>query len=233
MLCEQCQERPATIHLTGIIGDKMTKHDLCEVCGQEHGFPGSADLAEQSPAWEALMVSPKYPRDASVPCEQCHERPARVRICRAMEGKTAEMNLCKVCAREHMDIIKTIALEKFAVSTEEMRLTFILANDPCYARESYLFVREGLTRAQEMLSKSGTIEHVSGTQLLEALRVLAIEKFGKQAKATLNDWGIHECEDFGEIVFNLIEAGLLAKQKDDTKAEFQGGYDFDQAFPTS
>ena len=35
MLCQQCHEREATIHLTQIVGDKMTRRDLCEVCGKE------------------------------------------------------------------------------------------------------------------------------------------------------------------------------------------------------
>jgi len=33
-------------------------------------------------------------------------------------------------------------------------------------------------------------------------------------------------------VFNLIEAGLMAKQDTDTKADLQGGYDFGTAFPS-
>jgi len=48
----------------------------------------------------------------------------------------------------------------------------------------------------------------------------------------LNSWGIFKGEDFGEIVFNLIEAGLPTKQAEDTKADFKGGYDFDTAFPS-
>jgi uncharacterized repeat protein (TIGR04138 family) len=48
----------------------------------------------------------------------------------------------------------------------------------------------------------------------------------------LNSSGIFKCEDFGEMVFNLVRAGLLAKQKTDSRADFQGGYDFDTAFPS-
>jgi uncharacterized repeat protein (TIGR04138 family) len=81
--------------------------------------------------------------------------------------------------------------------------------------------------------KSGNVvAHISGTQLLEALRESAIAKFGKEAKATLNGWGIFKCEDFGEIVFNMVERRLLTKQEKDSKADFQGGYDFNVAFPS-
>ena len=83
-----------------------------------------------------------------------------------------------------------------------------------------------------MFWEPGKSVHISGQKLLEALRELTIESFGKRAKATLNSWGIFKCEDFGEIVFNLVEAQLLAKSTDDDKAEFQNGFDFDTAFPS-
>ena len=46
----------------------------------------------------------------------------------------------------------------------------------------------------------------------------------------LEEWGIRACPDFGEIVFNMIEQGWLAKTDKDSRADFLGGYDFDEAF---
>ena len=83
-----------------------------------------------------------------------------------------------------------------------------------------------------MFCEPGKSGHISGAQLLDGLRELAIESFGKRAKGRLNSWGIFKCEDFGEVVFNLVKVGLLAKQENDSKADFQGGYDFDAAFPS-
>ena len=37
--CQQCHERPATVHYCQIVGDKMTKRDLCEVCSKELADP--------------------------------------------------------------------------------------------------------------------------------------------------------------------------------------------------
>ena len=108
----------------------------------------------------------------------------------------------------------------------------LVAKDSRYAKAAYLFVQAGLARAQKMFWEPGKPGHMSGAQLLEGLRELAIESYGKRAKATLNGWGIFKCEDFGEIVFNLIAAGLLIKQEKDSKADFHGGYDFDTAFPS-
>src|SRR5262249_18550728 len=124
-------------------------------------------------------------------------------------------------------------VEVLASEPERIPHELVAASDPRYAKDAYQFVREGLDKSQKKIYiKFGGIGHATGVQLLEALRKLAIEKFGKQAKATLNGWGIFKCEDFGEIVFNLIEAKLLTKQETDTKGDFQGGYDFDAAFPS-
>jgi len=37
MLCCICKEKPATVHLTQITGDKMQKVDLCEACAKTKG----------------------------------------------------------------------------------------------------------------------------------------------------------------------------------------------------
>lgn len=49
MLCTICKEKPATVHLTQIVGDKMQKLDLCEDCAKTKGINdqmsyGLADL---------------------------------------------------------------------------------------------------------------------------------------------------------------------------------------------
>ena len=44
------------------------------------------------------------------------------------------------------------------------------------------------------------------------------------------EWGIHTCQDFGEIVFDMVEIGLLAKTDNDSRTDFAAGYDFFDAF---
>ena len=48
MLCTICKEKPATVHLTQIVGDKMQKLDLCEECAKTKGLndPTSFGLAD-------------------------------------------------------------------------------------------------------------------------------------------------------------------------------------------
>ena len=50
------------------------------------------------------------------------------------------------------------------------------------------------------------------------------------ALVVLGEWGIHRCEDFGEIVFNMVEYELLAKTDKDSRDDFKGGYDFEDVF---
>jgi uncharacterized repeat protein (TIGR04138 family) len=110
----------------------------------------------------------------------------------------------------------------------------IVRQDPRYDRDAYTFVREGLDYTLKMLQKRGGARpahrHVSGQELLEGLRQYALEQFGPMAKTVLEHWGVHKCEDFGEIVFNMVDHGILGKTPEDSRADFQGGYDFTDAF---
>ncbi len=117
------------------------------------------------------------------------------------------------------------------VSFEEA-LEIISAKDPRYQREAYLFVREALDYTQETMGKDigGRPRHVTGQELLEGIRHYALRQFGPMAITVLSEWGVHACEDFGEIVFNMVEANWLAKTDQDSRADFAGGYDFADAF---
>jgi uncharacterized repeat protein (TIGR04138 family) len=114
----------------------------------------------------------------------------------------------------------------------ELKLEKILAKDPRYTREGYVFVREALDFTQQLIGREnqGAIRHVSGQELLDGIRQYALKQFGPMATTVLEEWGIKSCPDFGEIVFNMVEADLLAKTEKDTRADFQNGYDFVTAF---
>jgi uncharacterized repeat protein (TIGR04138 family) len=71
---------------------------------------------------------------------------------------------------------------------------------------------------------------VSGQELLNGIRDFALVQYGPMAITVLKEWGINSCQDFGEIVFNMIDIGWLAKTEQDSRADFQGGYDFYDAF---
>jgi uncharacterized repeat protein (TIGR04138 family) len=108
----------------------------------------------------------------------------------------------------------------------------ILAKDSRYTREAYLFVREALDYTQKIVGKEthGQIRHVSGQELLDGIRRFALNQFGPMAVTVFEEWGVRNCCDFGEIVFNMVESSLLAKTEKDTRGDFQNGYNFTEAF---
>jgi len=116
------------------------------------------------------------------------------------------------------------------ISTEERRLLAIWERDPRYAIGAYEFVRGSVSYASEVVYATGT--HVSGRELLEAIRRLAREQFGLMTPDVLASWGVRCTEDFGEIVFNLVDEGLLSKTDQDSRDDFRGVYAFDEAFST-
>jgi uncharacterized repeat protein (TIGR04138 family) len=108
----------------------------------------------------------------------------------------------------------------------------IVAEDPRYQAGAYAFLREALDFTQRRTT-AGAAEperHVSGQQLLEGIREYAVEQYGPMTLAMFGEWGIQRCEDFGEIVFNLIDHQVLRKTDTDQRDDFKGGYTFDAAF---
>jgi len=108
----------------------------------------------------------------------------------------------------------------------------ILVKDARYSRDAYLFVREALDYTQKLVGKEarGTIRHVSGQELLDGIRKYALNQFGPMVVTVFEEWGVHDCHDFGEIVFNMVETSLLAKTEKDNRDDFKNGYDFTEAF---
>jgi uncharacterized repeat protein (TIGR04138 family) len=117
------------------------------------------------------------------------------------------------------------------VSFEEA-IELIRAKDPRFHTDAYVFVREALDHTQRTIGKDsrGRIRHVTGQELLEGIRDYALSQFGPMTQTVLDEWGIRQCQDFGDIVFNMVDIGLLAKTEQDSRTDFAGGYTFDQAF---
>ena len=110
----------------------------------------------------------------------------------------------------------------------------ILKEDSRYDVHCYHFIKESLDFTIKDFAKppEGPGRHVSGAELLEGIRKFALQEFGPLARTVLSHWGIHETQDFGHVVFNLVEKGLLGKTEDDNLEDFADGYDFDEAFRT-
>jgi uncharacterized repeat protein (TIGR04138 family) len=115
------------------------------------------------------------------------------------------------------------------------KLDELVRSDPRYAPEAYEFMFAALGHTQKMLGRAssggGTEQehHVRGPELLAGIRDLALQEFGLMARTVFRMWGINTTADFGEIVFNLIEAGLMSKTDEDDRLDFHDVYDLDEA----
>lgn len=111
-------------------------------------------------------------------------------------------------------------------------LDSIVAGDPRYQREAYVFLRDALdfTTKQQKKAKGTTVRHVSGPELLEGVRQYALKEFGPMVITVFDNWGIHSTEDLGNMVFNLIGAGIFGKTEEDSIDDFKSVYDFQEAF---
>lgn len=113
------------------------------------------------------------------------------------------------------------------VATLEAALAEIRRRDGKYNERAYVFVLAALEYAQTKLTAR---RHLSGVELAWACRDFALEQFGMLANSVLTHWGIHRTEDFGQIVFMLIEVGLLARQPTDRLEDFDRVYEFAEVF---
>jgi len=112
-------------------------------------------------------------------------------------------------------------------ATLDAAFALIRERDGRYHERGYLFVLAALEFAQGRLPAR---RHLTGGELAWACRDFALEQFGLLAATVLDYWGIHTTEDFGRIVFLLIEVGLLARQESDRLEDFDAVYDFADVF---
>ena len=103
----------------------------------------------------------------------------------------------------------------------------IRLREPRYHEHAYLFVLSALEYCQSKLTER---RHLSGRELLEGCRALAIERYGLLARTVLEYWGVSTTSDFGDVVFALVDLGLLQSQPTDTREEFADVYEFEDAF---
>ena len=113
-------------------------------------------------------------------------------------------------------------------TTELMqKVQAICRKDSRYKPESYLFVLAALHFTVSQLPQR---RHVTGQELLEGIRIYGLDQFGPLARQVFEHWGIQSTEDFGHIVFLLVEVKLLGKTEEDSLSDFKGVYEFPEAF---
>lgn len=121
---------------------------------------------------------------------------------------------------------------------------FTLARSTRYPLDAFVFVQQGLEFTVKRIhgEPGGAAEagppdeavaksrHVNGRDLCVGLRDYALDQYGLLARLVLQRWHILTCEDFGHIVFAMVEAGVLNKTEEDSLGDFIDVYSFDEAF---
>jgi uncharacterized repeat protein (TIGR04138 family) len=99
-----------------------------------------------------------------------------------------------------------------------------------YNERAYLFL---LATIEFLQTRLEVRRHVTGSELAWACRDFAQQQFGLLAPVVLGHWGISRTEDFGRIVYTLVEVGLLVTQPGDSESDFEGVYQFAEVFGDS
>ena len=107
------------------------------------------------------------------------------------------------------------------------RVSGILKKDARFSEEAYLFVMTALSRVMQGLEKP---RHVTGLELLRGIQEEAKEQFGPMAAAVLGHWGVKNSLDFGRIVFNMVQEGILSKTETDALEDFEDVLFFENLF---
>ncbi len=171
-------------------------------------------------------------------CDKCQSKEAAVHVTRTDDVHITATNLCPDCFHNSCPV--GVALElwlgsipsKFCNSDAFFRTELI--GSRWFPEDCYDFVVEALSRAHNLAENASSdpeFMHTSARQLLNAIRTLAIQRWGKDAKAQLAQWGVLRTEDIGEIVYNMVGTGYWAVSETDKPEDFANGYDFAKAFP--
>src|SRR5687767_4955984 len=110
-------------------------------------------------------------------------------------------------------------------------LDLVLTKETRYDRAAYHFLRDSLDfTLKERKKSSGATGHVTGQQLLDGVRRFALKQFGPMVPAVFEYWGIKGTEDFGHMVFALVDVGIFGKTESDSLADFTDVFSFYDAF---
>lgn len=115
----------------------------------------------------------------------------------------------------------------------EEKIQNVRQKDRRFSRHAYYFVLDALDFTMSHLGReqlTGEDRHVGGRELLAGIREYAAEQYGPMAALVFERWGVRAPGDFGEIVFNLIDAELLSRRPTDSRLDFVDGTDFRAAF---
>jgi uncharacterized repeat protein (TIGR04138 family) len=115
----------------------------------------------------------------------------------------------------------------------EEKIQCVRRRDRRFSGQAYYFVLDALDYTMTHFGRdklTGEDRHVGGRELLVGIKEYAAEQFGPMATIVFERWGVRAAEDFGEIVFNLIEVELLSRRPSDSRLDFVDHADFGTTF---
>ena len=168
-------------------------------------------------------------------CDECQQREANVFLTQIVNGNMTKRHLCERCAGPMLKLAQTdaahFAAGAFSSASSEQDAAYLASVDSRFPPEAFLFVMRAVRAAVPNSTALGG--HVTGPDVADAFRQLALAEFGAGALAQLAEWRITSCDDIGVIVFRMVELGIFGSRPEDKPEDFHGLYDFPSAFPTS
>lgn len=117
---------------------------------------------------------------------------------------------------------------------------FEIAQQTHYPVDAFIFIQRGLDHTVRSIhglmpkdiapEDDSQNRHISGQQLCEGIRQYAVGQYGLMARMVLRRFKIYTTEDFGNLVFAMVDAGLMRKTEEDAIADFIDVYEFSEAF---
>jgi len=141
--------------------------------------------------------------------------------------------LCELCAEPVVQALQEKVMNSIAAGTAPMGSAYerLASTDQRFTADAFRFIGRAVCAALSAADSSAG-DHVSGRDVAEAFRLLALRELGTSALSTLESWGIRSPDDVGAVVFRMIEGGMFGARPEDKPEDFQSLYDFAAAFPT-
>jgi uncharacterized repeat protein (TIGR04138 family) len=113
----------------------------------------------------------------------------------------------------------------------EQAVVSVIGRDKRFDAQAYFFLKDALDFTLKRIAEGngGHSRHVSGQELLVGFRDFALDQFGPMGLTLMKEWGIRQCRDVGEMVFQLIDEGMFGKQDSDSLDDFSEIFDLEEA----
>lgn len=168
-------------------------------------------------------------------CSSCKTAEATVFLVDIVDNKPTRRRFCEECAKQYFDVPEGAESPWTHTPSFDEIVELLTRYNAKFKAEAYHFVRAGLQHScatRKPADQTAEPFHVSAHELLEDLASRAREQFGVRARATLASWGVTCCDDFGTILYDLLQVGLFSASDRDKRTDFYPGYDFATKFPT-